>query len=66
MNVHRAGRSIELNCDCLKILAMLMQASPNVVYRKDIEHELWRDIPPGSDALRNHIYALCRAIDKTV
>lgn len=64
MNVQRAGRSIELNRVCLKILTMLMQASPNVVSRKDIEHALWADMPPGSDALRSHIYALRRAIDK--
>ncbi|MGD8764364.1 MAG: response regulator transcription factor [Desulfobacteraceae bacterium] len=64
MLVQRAGRPIELNRACLKILTILMQASPNVVSRKDIEHALWRDMPPGSDALRSHIYALRRAIDK--
>jgi DNA-binding response OmpR family regulator len=63
--VHRAGRSIELNRACMKILTMLMQASPNVVHRKEIEHALWSDMPPGSDALRTHIYTLRRAIDKS-
>jgi DNA-binding response OmpR family regulator len=64
MHVQRSGRSLELNRACLKILTILMQASPNVVSRKEIEHALWRDMPPGSDALRSHIYALRRAIDK--
>jgi DNA-binding response OmpR family regulator len=64
MQVQRAGRSIELNRACLKILTMLMQASPNVVSRKEIEHALWSDMPPGSDVLRSHIYTLRRAIDK--
>lgn len=64
MQVRRAGRYIELNRACLKILTMLMQASPNVVSRKEIEQLLWSDMPPGSDALRSHIYTLRRAIDK--
>jgi DNA-binding response OmpR family regulator len=64
MQVQRAGRSIELNRACLKILTMLIQASPNVVSRKEIEHALWSDMPPGSDVLRSHIYTLRRAIDK--
>ena len=65
MQVHRAGRPIELNRACMKILTILMKASPNVVQRKEIEHALWSDMPPGSDALRTHIYTLRRAIDKS-
>lgn len=64
MQVKRSGRRIELNRACLKILTMLMQASPNVVSRKEIEHALWSDMPPGSDALRSHIYTLRQAVDK--
>ena len=64
MQVQRAGRLIELNRACLKILTMLMQASPNVVSRKEIEHTLWSDMPPDSDALRSHIYSLRQAVDK--
>lgn len=62
--VQRAGRKIEMNRACLKILIMLMQAHPNVVTRKELAHALWGDAPPGSDALRSHIYALRGAIDK--
>ena len=64
MQVQRAGRKIDLNRACLKILIMLMQAHPNIVTRKELEHALWGDAPPGSDALRSHIYALRSAIDK--
>ena len=64
MQVQRAGRAIELNQSCLKILTLLMQASPNVVSRKEIEYALWSDMPPGSDVLRSHIYTLRQAIDK--
>jgi len=64
MKVHRAGRPIELNRACLRILTMLMQACPNVVSREKIEQALWGDMLPGSDALRSHIYTLRRAIDK--
>lgn len=64
MQVQRAGRIVELNRACLKILTLLMQASPNVVSRQEIEYALWSDMPPGSDALRSHIYTLRQAIDK--
>ena len=64
MKVQRAGRPIELNRACLKILTMLMQAYPKVVTRRELEHALWGDALPGSDALRSHIYALRRAVDK--
>ena len=62
--VQRAGRQIELNRAGFRILIMLMQAYPKVVTRKELEHALWGDVPPGSDALRSHIYALRRAIDR--
>ena len=62
--VRRNDRTIEMNRACLEILIMLMKASPNVVSRKEIEYALWRDMPPGSDVLRTHIYALRQAVDK--
>lgn len=64
IQVRRAGRQIELNRAGFKILIMLMQAYPKVVARKELEHTLWGDMPPGSDALRSHIYALRCAIDR--
>ncbi len=64
MEVKRAGKTIELNRTCLKILTILIKAYPNVVSRKELEYALWGDMLPGSDALRSHIYALRNAIDK--
>lgn len=64
LDVQRAGRSIELTKTCFTILKILMQASPNVVSREKLETLLWGDTPPGSDALRSHIYTLRQKIDK--
>lgn len=64
MKARREGQTIEINRACLSILTMLMKAHPRVVRRKDLEHALWGDMPPGSDALRSHIYTLRQAIDK--
>lgn len=63
-SVMRDGKPIELNKLCLSILKLLMKASPNVVQRQEMEHALWGDFPPGSDALRSHMYTLRRLIDK--
>jgi len=64
IKVERAGRPIMLNRVCFKILVMLMRAHPNVVSRQELEIALWGDMPPDSDAIRSHIYALRCAIDK--
>lgn len=64
VQVRRENHSIHLNRTGLKILTLLAKASPNVVPRKTIENELWRDMPPDSDALKSHIYSLRQAIDK--
>lgn len=62
--VVRDGRTIGLNNTCTKILKLLMDATPNIVTRKEIENNLWGDMPPGSDVLRSHIYMLRKKIDK--
>lgn len=64
MKVERAGRPIKLPPTDIKILSLLMKAFPNVITRGEMEFALWGDEPPGSDALRSHIYSLRRAIDK--
>ncbi|HPQ42231.1 MAG TPA: response regulator transcription factor [bacterium] len=64
MIVERAGHRIHLNRACLRILMCLMDASPNVVTRQELETLLWGDEPPDSDALRSHIYQLRSRIDK--
>ena len=62
--VTRQERVIELNNTCISILKLLMEASPNVVTRQEIENSLWGDMPPGSDVLRSHVYTLRKKIDK--
>jgi DNA-binding response OmpR family regulator len=64
LTVTRAGRRIELTPTGYKLLARLMQAGGALVPREALERELWGDEPPDSDALRTHIHALRRAIDK--
>ena len=62
--ISRQKTPIELNHTGISILRILMEASPNVVSRNDLEHHLWGDMPPGSDVLRSHIYALRKKVDK--
>ena len=55
---------VKLNRTCFKILVKLMQSAPEVVPREDLEHHLWGDWKPASDALRTHIYALRKALNR--
>lgn len=63
LRVERAGRRIELSPIPLKILDVLLRASPRVVRRSELEHAIWGDSPPDSDALRAHVHVLRSAID---
>jgi DNA-binding response OmpR family regulator len=62
--VFRAGQDIYLNPIGLKLLQSLMESSPNVVTRNDLEMEVWGEEMPDSDSLRVHIHSLRSAIDK--
>ena len=62
--VVRHGEEIVLTPICKKILSMLMRESPGIVHKKDIEKFIWSDSPPDSDAIRSHIYALRKSVDK--
>ena len=64
LEVHRQGRSLTLNPTALKILQSLMEASPSVVTRQDLESAVWGEELPDSDSLRVHIHGLRAAIDK--
>ncbi|MEL6366715.1 MAG: response regulator transcription factor [Pseudomonadota bacterium] len=64
MQVTRAGQSVSVTPIGLKLLIALLQASPKVVTRRDLEHAVWEDASPDSDALRSHLYNLRKAIDK--
>jgi len=60
----RAGKPLKLTPTGYRLLAALLRVAPQVVGRADLEHEVWGDNPPDSDALRTHIHALRLALDK--
>jgi len=64
LNVSRGDTEIYLNPIGLKLLHCLMDASPNVVSRAELEMEVWGEEMPDSDSLRVHIHSLRSAIDK--
>jgi DNA-binding response OmpR family regulator len=64
LQVHRAGRRIDLTPAGMRLLQRLMEDAPSVVARDDLETLLWADEPPDGDALRSHMYKLRQVIDR--
>ncbi|MDH3639332.1 MAG: response regulator transcription factor [Gammaproteobacteria bacterium] len=64
LEVRRGGAYLSLSPIGLKILTILMRASPRLVSRRDIEREIWGDMLPDSDTLRSHLYNLRKVIDR--
>ena len=64
LKVERAGRRIDLGPIPMRILELLMRRSPAVVRREEMEHAIWGNDPPDSDALRAHMHALRSAVDR--
>jgi DNA-binding response OmpR family regulator len=62
--VSRAGQALDLPPLPLKLLELLMQRTPQVVTRAEMERTIWGDTPPDSDALRAHLHCLRNTIDK--
>jgi DNA-binding response OmpR family regulator len=63
--VRRAGRRLELTPTGLRMLELLMRASPAVVKTGTVERAIWGDDPPDSEAaLRGHVHQLRGIIDK--
>ena len=62
--MRREGQLLKLSPTAFRILRILMRESPKVVSREQLEHELWGDLVPDSDALRSHLYNLRKAVDK--
>ena len=64
MRVSVTGTPLALTKTGYTILKCLMTQAPKLVPRELLEHEVWGDDRPDSDALRTHIHALRQAIDK--
>lgn len=64
LTVERAGQQLSLNPTGLKLLHRLMEASPSVVSREELELRVWGEHLPDSDSLRVHIHSLRQAVDK--
>ncbi|MFC4348489.1 response regulator transcription factor [Kordiimonas lipolytica] len=54
--------SVSLHEKEARVLALLLDAAPEVVSTADISYALWGDEPPESGALRTHIYNLRKAV----
>ena len=63
--VIRGDRAIDLPPISLKLLELLMRASPKVVSREEMESAVWGDQPPDSDVLKAHLHVMRNAIDKS-
>jgi DNA-binding response OmpR family regulator len=64
LEVRRGGKLLQLNPTALKILQALMEASPAVVTRQELETRVWGEELPDSDSLRVHIHGLRSVVDK--
>ncbi|HFQ5379635.1 TPA: response regulator transcription factor [Vibrio vulnificus] len=62
--VERQSQQIKLSRIQTRILKLLMKRAPAIVSRVEVIESVWGDEPPGSDALRSHIYGLRTALDK--
>jgi DNA-binding response OmpR family regulator len=63
LSVMRGERQIELPRIPLKILELLMRASPRVVRNQELEKEIWGESVPDRETLRVHMHALRHAIE---
>lgn len=64
MTLTRGGQLLKLPPAPLRLLQLLMQASPSVVSRQRLEDLIWHDLPPDTDSLRTHIHRIRQVIDK--
>lgn len=63
LQAKRANKTLVLTPTGFTILELLMRRASEVVSRGDIEHAVWGDNPPDSDALRSHMHTLRAAVD---
>ncbi len=62
--VTRDGRALNVTPIGMKLLTVLMRASPQIVSRRQLEKEVWGEGLPDSDTLRSHLYTLRKAVDR--
>jgi DNA-binding response OmpR family regulator len=62
--LERAGQAITLTPTEWSILEILLQHSPKVISRSDIENLVWPDQEPDKGRLNVHLHALRKAVDK--
>ena len=64
MRVERAGKPITMPPVQLKILALLLKHSPNVVTQQAIAREIWGDGQGDKHSMVVHMHALRNSVDK--
>ncbi|HLY96142.1 MAG TPA: response regulator transcription factor [Sideroxyarcus sp.] len=62
--LYRGDTRLDLPPIAHKILEFLMERSPQVVRREELEHLVWNNTRPDTDALRAHMHVLRTLIDK--
>ncbi len=62
--VMREGKILKLTPTGFKILKTLMNASPRVVSKHELEEKVWGADIPSSDALRTHMHSVRAQVDK--
>ena len=60
----RGPHTLSLTPTGFTILQTLLERSPSLVSREELEQTLWGDEPPASDTLRSQIYKLRKTVDK--
>ncbi|MEM7352780.1 MAG: response regulator transcription factor [Acidobacteriota bacterium] len=64
MEITRAAEPLCLTKAQMAVLRLLMERSPGVVTRQELERAVWGDEPPDSDTLRSHIHGVRSQVDK--
>ncbi|MDG3085774.1 response regulator transcription factor [Vibrio hannami] len=59
----RNNQQLKLSPTALKILEVLMRASPNPVSRESLMQSVWREAQPDSNSLKVHIFNLRKQVD---
>jgi DNA-binding response OmpR family regulator len=61
--VTRASQELAMTPVRRRLLALMMQKSPALVRREELETLIWQDNVPDRDVLRSHMHMLRKAVD---